>query len=154
MKLGAGIVALTCLAACGPRTGHEVAVIPAALAPAIALLDSAVPPPVRDSLGRLASDSAIVEYLDQSAWFARNVWLWRFGPVAESLASRGFPNPEDTHGILLAAYIAHLRGRPIAFDSILLATPRPPPPSSFRTIVPPRTVPRERPPKAPGAAAH
>ena len=146
MKSHAAFAALICLAACGPRLGHEADLIPVALAPAIALLDSAVPATVRDSLGRFASDSGITEYLDHSAWFARNVWLWRTGPVAESLASRGFPNPEDTFGIILAAYIAHLRGRPIDYDSILRATPRPPPASSFRTIVPFGTGPRERPP--------
>ena len=114
------------------------------------MLDSAVPMAVRDSLGRWASDSGITEYLEHSAWFTHNVWLWRTGPVAESLASQGFPNAEDTYGILLAAYIAHLRGRPIAYDSILRATPRPPPESSFATVIPLQTGPRERPPNRPG----
>lgn len=146
MELRVGFIGLMCLTACGPRPGHGATVVPAALAPAIALLDSAAPAAVRDSLGRFASDSGITEYLVHRGWFARNVWLWRTGPVAESLASRGFPNPEDSYGIIMAAYIAHLRGRPIAYDSILRATPRPPPASSFPTIVPFRTGHREHPP--------
>jgi hypothetical protein len=125
--------------------------VPPAVAPAFALLDSALAPGVRDTLRSWLPDSAIRFHLSLGMWLRNEAGLWRGGPVADSLRVRGVQHPDDMSHVILQAYGLYLRGMPIDLAALVRAVP--PPPVGFKVLTVPVGVPDSVPPtRAPAHA--
>lgn|ERR1017187_234079 len=142
MRMSSGTAIL--LMACGRASGDHRAAIPAAIAPALALLDSVLPQADRDSLRHFLPDSACALHMSLGLWI-RNHSDLRYGPVGDSFRARGVMQPDDMSHVILEAYGYRLRGLPIPLDSLIGALPPPPPASAFKTLTLPRVTPTERP---------
>ncbi|MBB4634238.1 DUF6794 domain-containing protein [Longimicrobium terrae] len=117
------------LAACSGREADRR--VPAAVAPAFALLDSTLTAADRQTLRRTLPDSAILYHHTLGMGLRNEAGLWRGGPVADSLRARGVRHPDNMSHVILQAYGFHLRGQPVPLDSLIRALPPPPAPSSF-----------------------
>ncbi len=106
--------------------------VPPAIAPAFALLDSALSPAQRDRLRHVPPDSIIALHFSLGLWLRNNAGLWRGSPVAESLRARGVVQPDDMSQLILLAYSGYLRGEPV--DLAALARDLPPPPTGFKVL--------------------
>jgi hypothetical protein len=125
--------------ACSPPDSSPVAGrIPPALAPAFALLDSALSPASRDSLRRLLPDSVSELHFSLGMWLRNNGGLWKGGPVADSLRARGVTHPDDMSHLILTAYGFYLRGQRVPLDSLIRAVPPLMRPEDFPVISPSR----------------
>lgn len=125
-------VCVLVLAACsGPAPD---AAVPAAIAPAFALLDSALTDADRQRLERTLADSAALVHHTLGMWVRNEAGLWRGGPVADSLRARGVRHPDEMSLVILEAYGLHLRGAPIHLDSLIRALPPSPSPESFTEL--------------------
>lgn len=115
------------LAACSGRDAD----VPAAIAPAFALLDSTLTAADRRALRRTLPDSAVLYHHTLGLRLRNEAGLWRGGAVADSLRARGLRHPDDMSAVILEAYGFHLRGEPVPLDSLIRAVPPPPDPSLF-----------------------
>lgn len=117
------------LAACSGRAADRQ--VPAAIAPAFALLDSTLAAADRQTLRRTLPDSAGLYHHTLGMRLRNEAGLWRGGTVADSLRARGVRHPDDMSRVILQAYGFHLRGEPVPLDSLIRAIPPSPAPPLF-----------------------
>lgn len=138
--MGCLVLAFACST---PATESARPSVPLALAPAFALLDSSLSATERDTLRRWLPDSAVLYHMSLGMWLRNNGGLWRGGPVADSLRSRGLQHPDDMSQLILQAYGLYLNDLPI--DVAVLVAKIPPPPTGYELLTSPSVAPGTQP---------
>ncbi len=122
-----------------PATEPARSSVPPALAPAFALLDSALSPAAQDTMRRWLPDSAVLYHMSLGMWLRNAGGLWQGGPVADSLIARGVHHPDDMSQIVLQAYGLYLNGRPVDLAALVASVP--PAPTGYQELSPHPSLP-------------
>lgn len=110
-----------------PGAGSALAGLPPVVSDAFRRLDRELPSGTRDSL-RVTPPDGMWRYHHSIGMYVRNNYgLWKGGPLQDYFLARGLRHPDDMSGVLLEAYGLYLRGARVNLDSLIRASPPPPP---------------------------
>jgi hypothetical protein len=110
-----------------PAPVSALAELPPVVADAFRRLDRELPSETRDSL-RAAPPGGMWRYHHSIGMYVRNEYrLWHGGPLQDYFLAKGLRHPDDMSGVLLEAYGLYLRGARVNVDSLIRASPPPPP---------------------------
>jgi hypothetical protein len=110
-----------------PATVSALAELPPVVADAFRRLDRELPSETRDSL-RAAPPGGMWRYHHSIGMYVRNEYgLWQGGPLQDYFRAKGLRHPDDMSGVLLEGYGLYLRGARVKVDSLIQASPPPPP---------------------------